>query len=56
MEIDTVIRNKHKKPCPNCSPKNQPKSNESLDNTNYSLAKKRRNGSIQNMRRPDDSL
>jgi hypothetical protein len=51
IEIDTVIRKKQNKPCPNCySIKAKPRKVDDIDDS-LSLGKRRRNGSIQNMKR-----
>jgi hypothetical protein len=52
IEIDTVIRKKQSKPCPHCTAKSKPKARQEETHPNSSpLGKKRRNGSIQNIRR-----
>lgn len=51
IEIDTAIRKKQSKPCPNChSIKTKPRKVDDIDDS-LSLGKRRRNGSIQNMKR-----
>jgi hypothetical protein len=49
MEIDTVIRKKQDRPCSNCAPKHR--KDDSRSNASPSLAKRRKTGSIQNMKR-----
>lgn len=52
IEIDTAIRKKQSKPCPNCcSVRAKPRRNDEPTEESHSLAKRRRNGSIQNMKR-----
>lgn len=52
IEIDTAIRKKQNRPCPNCcSAKPKGRKGEEIDSSSYSLGKRRRNGSIQNIQR-----
>jgi hypothetical protein len=52
IEIDTAIRKKQNKPCPNCySVKAKPRRNDEVTEESHSLGKRRRNGSIQNIKR-----